>query len=885
MPRVLEAMMGLAVRRPRGVAAAVLVLAVIGAALALGLQPSAQTSTVVGTSTEGYAATQRLYERFGDDPVYVLVREPVTRIVLTEDLGSVLGLEGCLAGNVPRGATPYGGRNSPCGRLAATKPARVVFGPGTFLNTSVDAISGQLTLALDRLDRTKRQAGFAAQKLAVAAGRPAAEVKAIRQQAEQLAEQKAAGPLISLAFKYGITSAPQLDSPQFMRALVFDNNRPAGTPKSRLASIFPGPNAALIQVRLRDSLSEAERRTALQDIAAAIKMPRFRLSGGDYAVTGAPAVVDELADTLGRALIVLLLVAAFVMALTLLIVFRSRRPLLPLLIGLCAASMTFGAMRVLGVPMTMASIAVIPVLIGLAVDYTIQLLSRLQEAGGVDQATVAKVARDGAPTIVTAAAATAGGFLVLALSPVPMVRGFGLLLVAGIVLAVGCALTLGVAGAAWEAPVRASGSRRAGLRARLRSAATATATAWHGAGEIVSGSRAWQRLSGFGRRVGEGALRAALDRPARILGIAAAVAVLGWAIDTQTRVESDVQRLVPASLSTLQTLQQLQAESGVGGEVDVLVEGRRVTDPQVVRWMTDYQARVLKRLKFDRRQGCGRSLICPAFSLPDLFTSKRSLSSRKRVEALLDAVPAYFSKTVIAPDRRAATLAFGVRLMPLDQQSDVLRVMRAELNPPPGVRARLAGLTVLAAEGNARLSSPWRRALTLLAGILAVALVLLIAFRDLRRVLVPLIPIVLASGWASLLLFLTRIPLNPMSVVLGALVVAIATEFGVLLSERFRTERLAGGDVEDALRRTYRSTGTAVRASGVTAIAGFAVLIVSDIRMLRDFGVVTVIDLSVALAGVLLVLPSVLVLAERRAQTAAAGAPSDHLAAAEPALR
>jgi hypothetical protein len=41
------------------------------------------------------------------------------------------------------------------------------------------------------------------------------------------------------------------------------------------------------------------------------------------------------------------------------------------------------------------------------------------------------------------------------------------------------------------------------------------------------------------------------------------------------------------------------------------------------------------------------------------------------------------------------------------------------------------------------------------------------------------------------------------------------------------------------------------------------VLAVSDIRMLRDFGWVTVIDLTVSLLGVLVVLPAVLVLAER----------------------
>ena len=112
-------------------------------------------------------------------------------------------------------------------------------------------------------------------------------------------------------------------------------------------------------------------------------------------------------------------------------------------------------------------------------------------------------------------------------------------------------------------------------------------------------------------------------------------------------------------------------------------------------------------------------------------------------------------------------------------------------------------------------------------------------------------------------MFVTRIPLNPMSVTLGALVIAIATEFSVLLVARYEQERAGGHAPEEALGRTYRSTGAAVLASGATAIAGFAVLMVSDIRMLRDFGAVTVVDLTVALLGVMLVLPAVLLLAER----------------------
>ena len=80
----------------------------------------------------------------------------------------------------------------------------------------------------------------------------------------------------------------------------------------------------------------------------------------------------------------------------------------------------------------------------------------------------------------------------------------------------------------------------------------------------------------------------------------------------------------------------------------------------------------------------------------------------------------------------------------------------------------------------------------LVVGLLAVALVLLLVLRSPRRALAPIVPIVLATGWSALVVFAIRIPLNPMSATLGALVIAISTEFSVLLSERFAQERAAG---------------------------------------------------------------------------------------------
>jgi predicted RND superfamily exporter protein len=91
--------------------------------------------------------------------------------------------------------------------------------------------------------------------------------------------------------------------------------------------------------------------------------------------------------------------------------------------------------------------------------------------------------------------------------------------------------------------------------------------------------------------------------------------------------------------------------------------------------------------------------------------------------------------------------------------------------------------------------------------ILAVFLVLLVIRRRVRLAAVPLIPIALATGWSAALLFLLRIPLNPMSAALGALVIAISTEFSVLLSARYQEEREAGWS-----RARHSSEPTARRA-------------------------------------------------------------------------
>ena len=522
-------------------------------------------------------------------------------------------------------------------------------------------------------------------------------------------------------------------------------------------------------------------------------------------------------------------------------------------------------MAVFGATLTMASIAVLPILIGLAVDYAVQFQSRVAEtraAGAADPARGHReAAATGVPTIGVAALATATGFLVLLLSPVPMVRGFAVLLVVGIAVALVCALTAGSAAMIVLAAARRGPARARRCAARGRSSAARAAAAPRERPPRRRPARAAARS-----RV----LHRALARPgASSRSVPCSRCSAGWPTP-RPRVQSDVTKLVPTNMPALRDLRELERVTGVSGEIDVVVHARNVATPQTIGWMISYEQQLFHHYGYLETTGCSASTLCPALSLPDLFSagsqtpqSAAAGLTSASIQSLLGAVPPYFRQAVITPDQREATLAFGIRLMPLSRQQQVIDYMRSALHPPPGVSAGLAGLPVLAAQANASLASSARRLLTLLAGLLAVGAALMLALRSAERVIVPLIPIMLATGWSALILFAIGIPLNPMSATLGALVIAISTEFSVLLSERYRAERRAGRDPAAPWSATYRLTGAAVLASGLTAIAGFGVLVLSSITMLRDFGFVTLIDLTVSLAGVLVVLPAVLALSER----------------------
>jgi len=811
------------------------VVAIVGVIGALRLSPDAGTDKLVDNGSAAFEGTQEFRERFGDDAIVILAQGDLRNLVLSRNIEKLLSLEGCLAGN-PGATGQYDAEV--CQRIHDLGATRVVFGPATFLNEAAARTRQAVQEQLATLQATGDLSGL----------------------------QEQAAQLIQAGLSPQDLLGASLTNRAFVTSIVFDETTDGNPPKSKFGYLFPSEQGALISIRLQPDLADDTRREAIGLIREALADDTFALRNGSYEISGVPVVIEGLADEISGQIVILFAAALAVMALVLVTVFGPPLRLLPLFIAIGAAGFAFGLLSLIGGTLTMASVAVLPVVIGLAVDYAIQLQARFREAAAQGErppAAAVIAAVRGGPVIGTAAIATSVGFLSLVLSPIPMVREFAIALVAGIFAALAISLTAGLAALSMapRMPLASSfgGSRQRGSGSGwLAQAGRSAGSAGGDAARFLANAR--ERASAAGR----GALAASIEAPGRVLAVAAVLAVTGWVAGTGTKVVSDIRELVPADLPALQSVDELQEATGVSGELDVLVSGD-VTSPEAITWMAGFKQRVLDEHGFGgeapdcRAEG---TELCPGPALSDLFDLTSGLPSTERVDAVLDAVPPYFSQAILSrtDDGDVANVSFLIPVMPLDEQEALIGDIRSELDPPAGINAEVVGLPVLAADANSQLSGS-RYWLTLV-GLLAVGLVLLAIYRSPARALVPLLPIALATGWSALVLKAIDIPLNPMSATLGALVIAVATEFSVILSARFHEERETGSTIGEALRSTYSRTGTAVLASGLTSIAGFGVLAFSGITMLRDFGLVTVVDLSVALAGVMLVLPAALVWAE-----------------------
>ena len=157
---------------------------------------------------------------------------------------------------------------------------------------------------------------------------------------------------------------------------------------------------------------------------------------------------------------------------------------------------------------------------------------------------------------------------------------------------------------------------------------------------------------------------------------------------------------------------------------------------------------------------------------------------------------------------------------------------------------------------------------SLIIAAIAVLALLLVVFRSLRYAIMTIIPVLLVACWLYGFMYVGGYYLNMMTATIAAISIGVGIDFSIHFTERFRQERKRSPDKKTALRQTARTTGFALFSAALTTVVGFAVIAFAPMPMFATFGLLTAVMIALSFLMALFVLPSLLLLfAPGKAQT------------------
>ena len=140
-----------------------------------------------------------------------------------------------------------------------------------------------------------------------------------------------------------------------------------------------------------------------------------------------------------------------------------------------------------------------------------------------------------------------------------------------------------------------------------------------------------------------------------------------------------------------------------------------------------------------------------------------------------------------------------------------------------------------------------------------IVIILYFSFRTGVGVILPLSTVVISTVWAIGIMSLLKIPLSIVTFILPILLMAVGTAYGIhLLTRYYEVSYLK--DRNSRIEATLTRVGNAVLIAGLTTIAGFISLAVSQMEGLRTFGLLTGFGIASALCFSLIFIPACLLL-------------------------
>ncbi len=618
-----------------------------------------------------------------------------------------------------------------------------------------------------------------------------------------------------------------------LRARVEEPDRTAGR------FVAPTGEMSVLIVRTvpldHDELGEVY--DALLATARAHDAEGFRVSVG-----GAPAlyaVFDRMTSAdLFRltTTVVLLLLGVFA------VMFRSAlRALTPLTTVLHALAWAVGVMALLGLPLTLVTIVLYPLLIcvGLAAGIHVEIVYLHNRVRGlsVEDAVVGAVAATGVPVLLTSLT-TAVGLLSYLLTGIPPVRDLGL---------------MGAFGA---------------LVGRLQAVTGAPALLC-----VVDGGPVGERPTRgqvlFGRvaALGERASRSP-RRVRNILAVSALLMVVAVGGLAQVRVTHDTMTYLPRHHEVRATTDRIGAEIGGTSNISVLVEADDVRSLDVLRGL-DAVEQELRAY----RDAAGEPLVHAVEGLTTLLREgQRALAGGHADAYRLPETQqgVYDTLTLLeseSPEQVRRTVTLDATQLLVDFQvpwrgsaeyrplADLLEDSLTR-HVRPFADARATGSVLGNVTVESELTGGLFKSLSV-AGV-AIFLLMIVLLRSVRLGLIAMVPNLAPIALTLAFMGFTGIPIDVQNVLIASLVLGIAVDDTIHFFHQFRAHYDHNGDREAAIRFAFQHAGVAIVTTSALLAIGFGAHAASIMANTRVFGILVALAIAFAFLADLLLAPALL---------------------------
>jgi len=590
-----------------------------------------------------------------------------------------------------------------------------------------------------------------------------------------------------------------------------------------------GAPSTVVIAGINGSLSPERRKDVsalLSDRVGALGLREIRVSTTSTSLLTREVDRATVHDNLPIALVIVVTVCT-ILALAL---HHWSYVLLPLACLAMAAIWTFGSAMLLGIRLIAIDIAVIPLIVGLGVDYVIHVSLRYQEelererrpGRAMSNALVAIFSSMSLAVLTTLAA-----FLTSVFTGIQPIREFGLLCALGVG---SCAL---LAATFYPAARILLDRRRADARVRtLRNT----------------------RLFTHGMALGAGAVR---RFPAAVV-VAVMVLTFGGLLGAfHLRTEFGVEDFVQPDWPAMRTVERLREEfPGASMYQSVILLEGDIANPATL-WAI---------FNITERAGESRFVVRSTVGGTDIPKVQSAATVVRRALAQDPALASRFNISGTGPlpacgpddvaglfDHLRANQTFGeafgqvvhrghrydaavVRVYSFVRDTAQGRELYRELSEAAGGAGTATGGTILTirtldAFRDSQISST-------VVSVVFAALFLVAVYRKPVLGLLSLLPVALSAIWVLGTMFVLSISLNALTLTVTALTIGLGIDYTIYITQRFRQE-MACKRPAPAMHDTIMNLGAPIFLSALTTWAGFGVLALSPMPLTQQFGVVS----------------------------------------------